>query len=69
MAGSNDSRNTLVVRVDADCARFIEEMSDKTRMNRSTIASEAIRFAMKYAKLVPVECWDVIYDDMEFRKG
>lgn len=54
---------SVVIRITAEAARFIDEMSGKSRRGKSRIASDAILFAAKHVKLVPAECYDIVFED------
>lgn len=55
----NQKRQAPLVRIKPDVAEQVAMLCEQTRRPISEIVSEALRFALKYAKLVPTQCYDV----------
>ena len=53
------TQNSKVIRIEMDLVNELDYLSRVTRTPIKDIASEAIRFALKYAVKKPVECFDV----------
>ena len=53
------NRTSQVIRIDLDLVEEINRLATITRTPAKLIASDAIRFALRYAVTKPAECYDV----------
>lgn len=52
-------QNSKVIRIELDLVDELERLASITRTPVKDIASNAIRFALRYAVTKPVQCYDV----------
>lgn len=52
-------QNSKVIRIDLELVEELERLATLTRTPIKQITSDAIRFALQYAVIKPVECYDV----------